>query len=322
MANLDRLIENLDKLEKLTGKKVMLKEFDSKDEQRISDIVARGNGDVEKIKQLAQSMANKIMDPTKAYERGRAAENENYHDVAEIFFNRADALGNPEPGIKKQNADLKAKADAEASQRKDFQQTALTQANPRDIERVKELKAKGGKTSEGIIGLIKDPTKAYNRYLAATQEFGENDWITKAFLRRAVELQHPEAIRIAGEADKSSSEAYKVKRQQSEARARLKADAFIKAAKSRYPELITRTTTYNPDRSYGSSDLYVELSMNDTSRDPDRGRTDMGPRTGGYNIAGTKKLERIRQGLRTLATKFGGHYYNQYDKNYVGFSGK
>jgi hypothetical protein len=311
MANLDKLIENLDQLEKLTGKKVMLKEFDAKDEQRISDIVARGNGDVEKIKQLAQSMANKITDPIKAYERGRAAENENYHDVAEIFFNRADALGNPEPGIKKQNADLKAKADAEAAGRKDFQQTALATANPRDIERVKELKAKGGKTSEGIIGLIKDPTKAYNRYLAATQEFGENDWITRAFLRRAVELQHPEAVRIAGEADKSSHEVYKVKSEQARARARLKVDAFIKVFKSRYPDFTTSITSSNPNHSYSGLDLYIIIG--DPEGKLSKGLQGLGDR---------RAMSGMHQGLRTLATKFGGHYYNDYGKPYVGFSGK
>jgi len=66
---------------------------DSKDEMRISDIASKAGGNKYKMQSLAVQMANKITDPKKAYRRGLAAEDENYHDLAQIFFDRADKLG-------------------------------------------------------------------------------------------------------------------------------------------------------------------------------------------------------------------------------------
>lgn len=63
--------------------------FDSKDEMRISDIIKKAAGDRSKSARLAQVMASKITDIAKAVRRGNAAESENYHDLASIFFKRA-----------------------------------------------------------------------------------------------------------------------------------------------------------------------------------------------------------------------------------------
>lgn len=66
--------------------------YDAKDEQRITDMVAQANGSPEKLTQLARNMANKIGDADKAMRRGHAAEADNYHGIAELFFGRAAEL--------------------------------------------------------------------------------------------------------------------------------------------------------------------------------------------------------------------------------------
>lgn len=63
--------------------------YDSKDEMRINDILTKANGDRNKAKQLAQLMANKITDKSKALRRANAAEDNNCHDLANIFLKRA-----------------------------------------------------------------------------------------------------------------------------------------------------------------------------------------------------------------------------------------
>ncbi len=311
-----RLIEQL---EKLSGKKVVLTEkYDSKDEQRIQDIISKANGDVEKIKQLAQAMANKIQDPIKAYSRGEAAENDNYHDVAKIFFDRAEALGNPEPGIKRQNADLKTQQDQKAQVAKITHQQELAKANPRDVERVKEIKI--GSTNdremrgkaEKMAKLIKDPTKAYNRYLVAVEVFGKGS-ISRAFFDRAIELKHPEALRLKDEADKDWRANYDIRKQQSLSRAKLKADAFIKAFKSRYKEFANSisVSTYSPVQyqSGNGETLYVEFSGGDKLS---KGLSGLGDQ---------RAVSSMHQGIRSLAHKFGGYYDYNYGKSYVSFSG-
>lgn len=65
----------------------------SKDEMRISDIVKKSAGNTGKILDLARRMANSITDGYKALRRARAAESENYHEMASIFFKRAMELG-------------------------------------------------------------------------------------------------------------------------------------------------------------------------------------------------------------------------------------
>jgi len=71
-----------------------------KDVRRIEDIVEKGqkaadkrgsNPDEEMIK-LAVTQANRIKDYDKAHNRGLAAESENLHDVAKVFFDRAKEL--------------------------------------------------------------------------------------------------------------------------------------------------------------------------------------------------------------------------------------
>ena len=67
---------------------------DAKDRKRIEDIATKANYDKAKMQQFARNMAKAITDAGKAYRRGKAAENENYHDLAEIFFARAEDLVN------------------------------------------------------------------------------------------------------------------------------------------------------------------------------------------------------------------------------------
>lgn len=66
-------------------------EFDKKDEKRINDMVQKAKDDNHLLR-LANQMANSIKDHDKAMRRGRAAEDQNFHDVAAIFFNRAQKL--------------------------------------------------------------------------------------------------------------------------------------------------------------------------------------------------------------------------------------
>ena len=66
--------------------------FTSKDTNRILDIIDKANGDRNQENRLATSMANKIKDADKALARGLAAEDNNYHNVAEIFFAREKEL--------------------------------------------------------------------------------------------------------------------------------------------------------------------------------------------------------------------------------------
>ena len=65
---------------------------EAKDYKRIEDMVAKAR-DREHLLQLAQNMAKAITDGAKANRRGLAAEDDNYHQVAKVFFDRAVALG-------------------------------------------------------------------------------------------------------------------------------------------------------------------------------------------------------------------------------------
>ena len=66
--------------------------YSEKDTMRIHGIIHRANGNVSKETALAQQMANSIDNPEKAMARGYAAESENYHNLAEIFFKRGEEL--------------------------------------------------------------------------------------------------------------------------------------------------------------------------------------------------------------------------------------
>lgn len=64
----------------------------SKDKMRIQDIHDKANGDKSKMLRLAQTMCKLITDKTKALRRGMAAEDLNFHDIAKLFFQRANEL--------------------------------------------------------------------------------------------------------------------------------------------------------------------------------------------------------------------------------------
>ena len=62
-----------------------------KDTRRVGDMVKRSKDD-EHLLRLAKTMANSIRSYDKAYNRGKAAEDQNEHDVAKVFFDRAKSL--------------------------------------------------------------------------------------------------------------------------------------------------------------------------------------------------------------------------------------
>lgn len=64
-----------------------------KDRDRIRAIIEKANGNEAKEEQLARAMANSIDDVDKAVRRAIAAEEPNWHNVAMIFWNRAQQLG-------------------------------------------------------------------------------------------------------------------------------------------------------------------------------------------------------------------------------------
>ena len=62
-----------------------------KDIKRIEDMASKSKDDEHMIS-LAKTMAGRITNYDKAYNRGLAAEDQNYHDVAKVFFDRAEEL--------------------------------------------------------------------------------------------------------------------------------------------------------------------------------------------------------------------------------------
>jgi hypothetical protein len=67
--------------------------FDEKDHKRIEDMVTKANGDTDKLKSLATTMANTIKDAEKALRRAEAAKEAGLKDVSKIFKDRAEELG-------------------------------------------------------------------------------------------------------------------------------------------------------------------------------------------------------------------------------------
>lgn len=74
--------------------------FDAKDARRIENMAVKAHKQYpdsddradEKMQALAHQMAKAIQKADKAVRRANAAENENYHAVASIFFARYNAL--------------------------------------------------------------------------------------------------------------------------------------------------------------------------------------------------------------------------------------
>jgi hypothetical protein len=64
----------------------------SKDVMRINSMIDKSKDD-EHLVRLATTMAKRIKNAEKAHNRGLAAEDINYHDIAKIFFDRAEDLG-------------------------------------------------------------------------------------------------------------------------------------------------------------------------------------------------------------------------------------
>lgn len=69
------------------------KGYEQKDLNRVESIIKKAGGDRDKEISLAQTMANKIKDGRKLVQRGNAAEENNYHNIAKVFFDKAEELG-------------------------------------------------------------------------------------------------------------------------------------------------------------------------------------------------------------------------------------
>lgn len=65
-----------------------------KDAMRVNDLMNKADGDRTKENQLAWQMANATKDIKKLIGRAKYAEDENYHNVAKIFYNKAEDLMN------------------------------------------------------------------------------------------------------------------------------------------------------------------------------------------------------------------------------------
>lgn len=64
-----------------------------KNYKRVKDIVDKSAGDVDKMKTLAQTQANRITDEWKAINRAMSAKEMGYEEIFEVFFHRAYELG-------------------------------------------------------------------------------------------------------------------------------------------------------------------------------------------------------------------------------------
>lgn len=95
---------------------------DSKDFKRVVDIWFKAENKYpddefearEQGLRLAARMAKAIKHPDKAFRRGRAAESYNYHDIASIFFERAEELWNSRRQAGTLDRALRQKIDSKA----------------------------------------------------------------------------------------------------------------------------------------------------------------------------------------------------------------
>lgn len=187
----------------------------------------------------------------------------------------------------------------------------------KDDQRVQDIKTKSGgsgykagELARQMASKITSPEKAYNRYLAANQIFGDNSNTSNEFLSRAVELKHPLASQAKKEKDDANRERWRKESEAALAKVKVKADEFLKYFKRRYPDFETSITTSSPVQ-YQSGDgktLYVLIGG------------DIDKLTKGLaGLGDQRSVSRIHQGISTLANKFGGHYNFNYSKPYVSF---
>lgn len=150
--------------------------FDKKDTDRVIGIINKADGNDEKAKQLAQSMANKIKDGYKAIRRGKAAEDENYDLVAQVFFDRAKELGVMESKINENIEDM-----LHINLLDRYNKNNMINDHRQKFEEFKH-KIKGFKETSGDlkIGDIIELTGGYNsdiRYTTEILGFDEDDEI-------------------------------------------------------------------------------------------------------------------------------------------------
>lgn len=123
------------------GKEVDFQTFERKNEpqekdfKRIRDLIRKAPSH-EKAVQLAQNMAKSITDAGKAYRRGRAAEEDNYHSLAEIFFNRAEALWAEKHAPKTETAPKKPAPKKEAPKQKSKPTPKFKKNYPKPVKTV------------------------------------------------------------------------------------------------------------------------------------------------------------------------------------------
>ncbi len=66
--------------------------------RRVKNIVLRSKGNTQKMIMLAQVQTARITNETKALYRGKVAESENHHEIAEVFYRKAHELGSMSTG--------------------------------------------------------------------------------------------------------------------------------------------------------------------------------------------------------------------------------
>jgi hypothetical protein len=224
----------------------LILEADDKDFDRIKKI-----NEMPKDKQVkaAELMASKLTNPDKAWGRYLAAKELNSpEEVIQVFLNKADELNHPgavkhfkaieDKKIMDERAAKAAARKPEIAKR--FEGDNLSKATAADLERLQKIvSAPGFKQSSmahNMSDKIKDPEKAWGRYLAAKQ-LDARDYVSNAFLARAAELGHDEAIK----------ELYSVKgdiaddaRREEAAKKRMiqpTVNSIMKEIKSKFPQL-------------------------------------------------------------------------------------
>jgi hypothetical protein len=105
-----------------------------KDVKRIEDMKTKSRDD-EHMLSLSKTMASRITNYEKAHNRALAAEEQNYHDVAEVFFKRAEELkseskvseGVAEKSVRTKDKHTETKADKKDAFRKKVKDLVTSQ---------------------------------------------------------------------------------------------------------------------------------------------------------------------------------------------------
>lgn len=200
-----------------------------------------------------------------------------------------------------------------------FKKESVLKEDAKDDQRISDIQSKsngsGWKAAElaqQMADKITTPEKAYNRYQAAINVFGKDSRVANIFLDRAKVLKHATGTTVANDRDEAQRQIWKQQREEALARAKVKADKFIKIFSKRYPDYKLSLTTSSPVQ-YQSGDgktLYVTIGG------------DLSRLTKGLAGLGDQRVvSRMHGAIRRMADLTGGHYDFNYSKPFVAFSG-